>query len=303
MNARDVKALFDKSISFHPVLARMTGNVCAGLMLSQAIYWSSVLEKDPDRADGWFYKSQAEWEEELCIGRWEQETARRCLRRFAFWQEKRCGSPAKLWFRLDFETLAESIGQYVGKPHSRMRETHTLDRGKTSGKNGEKHQSLKGTESTAEITLEPASSVPSVNCRKSNDDEFFHALFPEVRNQFPQIASERRFLFAIEVIKARSKGQPSNRRAFWRTSLRKFFAAFDVEAKSFLREEFNKILDRGTDLPSAIEDLKCTAARYELPYELLEGVIGWVIQKRDREAASRAEAHVGEFVHAEVSAD
>lgn len=151
MNEREIRALFDRSICFHPLLARMTGNVCAGLMLSQAIYWSGVLEKDPDRADGWFYKSQAGWEEELCIGRWEQETARKCLRRFAFWQEERRGSPAKLWFRLNFEKLAESVGQYVGKPHSRMRENHNLDCGKTSNKNVGKPQSLKGTENTSEI--------------------------------------------------------------------------------------------------------------------------------------------------------
>lgn len=146
--------------------------------------------------------------------------------------------------------------------------------------------------------------IPRSKNHQSETDDFFDSLFSEVTKQFPQIVSERRFLFAISVIRGRSKGQPSNPRAFWRTSLRKFFAAFPAEAKGFLGEEFNKILDRGTDLPSAIEDLKRTAARYDLPYgELLEGVIGRVIQKRDHEAASRREAHVGEFAHAEVSAD
>lgn len=78
-------------------------------MLSQALYWSERTD-DPQ---GWFYKTQHQWTEEICLTRSEQQTARRILRKFDFWRERRFGIPAKLYFRLDYEKLAAAIGQYA----------------------------------------------------------------------------------------------------------------------------------------------------------------------------------------------
>src|SRR5215813_11475833 len=95
-----VRALLRRPIAFHPTLANMTGSVSAGLMLSQAIYWTEVVEdKQPNRG-GWFYKTQAEWTVETCLSRWEQESARKRLRKWDFWLEDRRGQPARLWFRV-----------------------------------------------------------------------------------------------------------------------------------------------------------------------------------------------------------
>jgi hypothetical protein len=141
-----------RPVSFHPVLAKISGSVTAGLMLSQAVYWARVLERTKPEADGWFYKTQAEWTEEICLSRWEQDGARRSLRKLPFWEEKKRGAPPKSYFRLDLEKLADVIASNVEKPHSRLRENLTPECAKTSVQNAENRQPIKGTETTTETT-------------------------------------------------------------------------------------------------------------------------------------------------------
>lgn len=97
-------------VAFHRVFARITGSATAGLFLSQAWYWTSTLP--PDR-DGWFYKTQKEWEAETTLSRREQETARTKLRSLGLIEEERRGIDPTLWFRIDTDALAESITTYV----------------------------------------------------------------------------------------------------------------------------------------------------------------------------------------------
>nr|MDQ3828913.1 hypothetical protein [Candidatus Tectomicrobia bacterium] len=78
-------------------------------------------------SDGWFYKTQPEWEDETGMGRSEQETARKHLRRTPFWQETRRGVPAKLYFRIDLERLAEALLTQPppkGKPRQNRKQNH-----------------------------------------------------------------------------------------------------------------------------------------------------------------------------------
>jgi hypothetical protein len=147
-----IAEMLDGPIAFHPVLAKISGSVTAGLMLSQALYWSKVLERTNPNADGWFYKTQAEWTEETCMSRWEQDGAKKLLRSLAFWEDERRGAPPKSYYRVDLKKLVEAIAEHVEKPHSRLRENLTPDVEKTSVQNVEKPHSIKGTETTAETT-------------------------------------------------------------------------------------------------------------------------------------------------------
>lgn len=97
--------LLDRPIAFHRCFAAVTGSVNAGLMLSQAVYWTRRTN-DPD---GWFYKSAKEWEDETYLTRREQETARKALNLTSFWSEKLKGRPATLHFRVDLSELEQSI--------------------------------------------------------------------------------------------------------------------------------------------------------------------------------------------------
>ncbi len=68
-------------------------------MLSQAVYWSSRTND----SEGWFYKSQVEWEAETGLTRYEQESAHKKLVKLGFMQEKKQGLPCKLYYRVDLE--------------------------------------------------------------------------------------------------------------------------------------------------------------------------------------------------------
>jgi len=93
--------LLDRPIAFHRCLAELGGSVNAGLMLSQAVYWA----KRTKAADGWFWKTAEEWQDETYLTRTEQATARKQLKRLSCWQEELRGVPAKLFYRVNLDEL------------------------------------------------------------------------------------------------------------------------------------------------------------------------------------------------------
>lgn len=103
--------VFEVPVSFHRCLVPITGGVTSALMLSQAIWTSQSLEAS---ADGWFIRSQEEWAQETGLTRWEQETARRALRRSGLLEERRVGMPAKLWFRVRADAVWRALQVHAG---------------------------------------------------------------------------------------------------------------------------------------------------------------------------------------------
>jgi hypothetical protein len=123
-----LKTILKRPIAFHRVFAEIGGGVAAGLMLSQAWYWSQRTD-DPN---GWFWKTAQDWQEETALTRREQEGARRSLRATGFWQEERRGVPAKLFFRIDVKKLAASLsrkgnGQFREQAKSSFNKSAKLD--------------------------------------------------------------------------------------------------------------------------------------------------------------------------------
>jgi hypothetical protein len=166
----------DRPIAFHRVFVKLTGSVTAALMLSQAVYWT---KRANSGGVGWFYKTITQWEEETGLSRHEQETARKALRRFSFWQEERRGVPAQMYYRVDIQTLSNELLNMARSPispktsrtedkkeqsgvQSRLPDSGKLDCGNTANKDAGKRQtgmSVTGkhysiTETTTEITTE-----------------------------------------------------------------------------------------------------------------------------------------------------
>ncbi len=102
---QSILTLLDRPIAYHRVFAEIGGSVTAGVFLSQAVYWS---QRTKD-SDGWFWKTQKEWFEETYLKRREQEAARRELRAIGVLEEKKKGTPAKLYFKINLETLANRL--------------------------------------------------------------------------------------------------------------------------------------------------------------------------------------------------
>ncbi len=101
MNAYDV---FDRPIAFQRSFVSLTGSINAALMLSQAVYWSRRC------TDGWFYKTQGEWQEETGLTRTEQETARKNLRAKGFIEEKKRGVPCKVYYNVRMKNILAAYG-------------------------------------------------------------------------------------------------------------------------------------------------------------------------------------------------
>lgn len=115
--ARVLQLLGRGVIAFHPRLVKLTGSSTSALMLSQTLYWTRILWqqslKNPTRParerEGWFWKTRTDWRRETSLSRHEQDGARARLRQHSFWQEKRTGMPARLWFSVDLDALARTI--------------------------------------------------------------------------------------------------------------------------------------------------------------------------------------------------
>ncbi len=110
MAAKDVlfNLLMDRPVAYHADISKALGSVTAGLFIAQAMYWTGK-GTDPD---GWFYKTQAEWYEELGMGRREQETARKSAKQKGVLEEERRGVPAKLFYRVNFDRLIDVLQDY-----------------------------------------------------------------------------------------------------------------------------------------------------------------------------------------------
>jgi hypothetical protein len=133
-----IRALLQRQIAFVPAFAELLGSVNAGLMLSQAYYWSERTTS----VDGFFYKTADQWQQETRLSRREQEVARRLLRghEARFWREERRGVPAKMFFYLDLERLYSALVQYGGNRQTSLHDTGILERRKTPEQNGAKRQ-------------------------------------------------------------------------------------------------------------------------------------------------------------------
>jgi len=155
--------LFDRPIAFQRPFVDLGIGITGALMLSQCVYWHS---RTSDK-HGWFYKSQADWEEETGMTRREQETARKRLQKAGFLEEARKGVPARLFYRVNVEKLeaalkalsssmAESANQECTGSASSMAESANQECTKAPNSAGGKRQSITEitTETTSEITAE-----------------------------------------------------------------------------------------------------------------------------------------------------
>ncbi|HEY6290261.1 MAG TPA: hypothetical protein VI455_01690 [Terriglobia bacterium] len=106
-----VQFLFGRPVAFHRCFVKVAGSVHAALMVSQAIYWLNPDRQGQSRGkdNGWFWKTRDEWEAELGLSRWEQETARKQLRQTKFWLEKDKRLEHKIFFSLDFVELEKAL--------------------------------------------------------------------------------------------------------------------------------------------------------------------------------------------------
>lgn len=109
MRVADVLAGLGRPVVFHAELARALDSIPAALMLSQLLYWTG---KEAD-GDGWIYKTESEWDDELALGRSAYKNARAELVSLGLIEHARRGMPAKPYYRVDPDRLDEWWGGAV----------------------------------------------------------------------------------------------------------------------------------------------------------------------------------------------
>lgn len=143
-----IDSMNDKPIAFNRHYVALGCGINGALMLSQMVYWS---KRTKDR-NGFFYKTQDEWEEETGLGRREQETARKKLRELGFVSEHKRGVPCKVHFKVEHDALYTALIQYAQNSQSSMAESAKLECTNPPNSNGGKRQT--NTENTTENTTD-----------------------------------------------------------------------------------------------------------------------------------------------------
>lgn len=112
MNPELLLRVFDRPIAFHRCLVPVAGSVNAALLLGQLIYWTPRAASH----EGWVYKKMDELEEEIGLGRREQETARRALRERGLIHELKRGIPPQVHYQVNVSKLEDALrGCFGGK--------------------------------------------------------------------------------------------------------------------------------------------------------------------------------------------
>lgn len=119
----------DEPIVIHRSFLRICRSINAALLLTRLV---DLTEHAASEADGWISLTQAQWEAETGMSRYEQETARRVLRERELIRERRAGMPARLEMRLQAGVLADEMralareryGAYVSERERLMKMGH-----------------------------------------------------------------------------------------------------------------------------------------------------------------------------------
>lgn len=81
----------------------LTGEIIYALFLSQCIYWSDKGK------DGWFYKSDEEWEKEICLSSYQSRKCRNALKQYIETDLRKANGVPTIHYRVNLEAVSEAI--------------------------------------------------------------------------------------------------------------------------------------------------------------------------------------------------
>ena len=167
--------ILDRPIAFQRVFVKVTGSITGALLLSQAVYW----QKRTKGEDGWWWKTQEEWEAETGMTRRELEGARKDCIEAGILEYQRKGLPAKGFYRVNVAALHEALSGCGSQ--SRLAESANQGELLEPNQIGENRQST-STETTAETTAERKLDGPVIVATVSNPAHEAVALWIQAYN-------------------------------------------------------------------------------------------------------------------------
>lgn len=174
IDASLLPALLGRTVAYHAVFTLLPGvTVTGAVFLSQAFFWTRT--PTVQKRNGWFYKSQVgdedSWESETGLSPKQQVNARRSLSAIGVLEEDRRGVPARTWYRINCDRLAQLLADALGSngPDG-SGNTQNLPKGESRNSLSESLDSLSGkplmcpkvgsiTEMTTEKTTENSSKL------------------------------------------------------------------------------------------------------------------------------------------------
>ncbi|MDW3569274.1 hypothetical protein [Enterobacter asburiae] len=209
--------LVDRPIAFQRSFVRLGVGITGALLLSQIVYWQNRMEGQ------WFYKTQADLEEETGLTRYEQEGARKKLVSCGVLEEAKRGIPAKLYFRVNQERLEELL---VGEnQHAGMGKTNKQGCGISANSDaenqhagmGKTNEQLRGNsasihtvdyqETTQKINTEnkPLGASAEADTPKMKSSTNYSPAFEEAWQAYPKRSGGNNKLSAFKAWNARIK--------------------------------------------------------------------------------------------------
>jgi len=140
-------------VSIPTAFIELTGDVSSAGLLSQLLYWTGRTTN----AEGWVYKSHAEWKQELGMGRYVVDRARSRLRGLGLLREtcRMANGRRTMHFRVDLAALRSAILLRTGRQESRAPESRiAADRCAENQQTGLSVSSTPTTETTTETTAQ-----------------------------------------------------------------------------------------------------------------------------------------------------
>lgn len=101
-----------RAIAIPSRVMAIAGDTCAGLLLSQLIYWTRRGSQTAEK-DGWVSKTAAEWQQETGMSWKVQHRARTLLLERDLIEERRLSMPSRLEFRLKLSALARELAPHT----------------------------------------------------------------------------------------------------------------------------------------------------------------------------------------------
>lgn len=233
-------------IAYYVSFAKVAGDVCAGVFVSQFFYWYGK-GHDPEQ---WIYKTQSEIEEETGLTRRNQETARKTLKALGILEEKLEGLPAKLHYRLDIERLFQLVDE-LDSP----KQTDQYGAFRHTGEAECANHSIY-TETTTETTTESGASHRT-HAAPSKQDLFFERMCWIVGVDWQTVSREKRGeLNQAKGVLTKAGYTAEDLVEFWDKVWKRDFRWKDKKSRptiSQLRSEIGKV-KTGNELPQTITE-------------------------------------------------
>lgn len=100
--------------AYYPALTRLLDSPKASLMLSHSLGLTKFLTRKS--SDGWFWKTAGDWHKDIGLTPKESESARKILVELGLIEYELRGMPAKTWYRVNLNRLAQLIYLKANKP-------------------------------------------------------------------------------------------------------------------------------------------------------------------------------------------